>query len=119
MDLELLEFENGNLMVINVLEKPIANVQDAVDILGNASYQGAVGVIMKEEQFDAEFFDLKTRLAGEILQKYVNYHMKLAIIGDFGKYESKALQSFIIECNRGTHIYFVNDIDSALVKLTN
>ena len=117
MEIELLELDKATLATVKAVNTPISSVQDAVDILGNASYMGAVGVIMREEHFHPNFFDLKTRIAGEVLQKYANYHMKLAIIGNFEKYESKALQSFIIECNRGNHIFFVSDKEAAVSRL--
>ena len=94
----------------------INSVQDATDLLGNADYQGASKIIMKETNLDPQFFNLRTGLAGEILQKISNYHMKLAIVGEFEKYNSNALNAFIIECNRGNHIFFVPDIESAMKK---
>ena len=43
--------------------------------------------------------------------------MKLAIIGDFSKYDSKALRDFIYECNSGKDIFFVEDETMALKLL--
>ncbi len=96
----------------------INEVQDALDLLGNADYNDAKHILAHEHNFCPEFFDLKTKLAGEILQKFANYHMKLAIVGEFNKYESKSLQAFIIECNRGSHIFFSASREEALEKFT-
>jgi hypothetical protein len=82
-----------------------------------ADYLGARSVIVHEKNITPEFFDLKTKIAGEILQKYANYHFKLAIIGEFSKYESNALNAFVIECNRGNNIFFVEDADAAFNKI--
>lgn len=95
----------------------INTVQDVLDLLGNASYQGSDRIIVKETNLNAEFFNLSSGLAGEILQKISNYYKKLAIIGNFERYKSKALEAFIVECNRGDHIFFVPDLEAALVKL--
>ena len=65
----------------------------------------------------ADFFDLSTKIAGGILQKLINYKMKLAIIGDFYAYESKALKDFIHECNTGNNIFFVEDEAQAIYSL--
>ena len=43
--------------------------------------------------------------------------MKLAIVGDFDKYESKSLKAFIYECNRGKDIFFTGSIDEAVTML--
>lgn len=52
------------------------------------------------------------------LQKFSTYDFKLAIIGDFSKHKSKSMQDFIRESNKGNRIYFVDDLASALKKLT-
>lgn len=43
--------------------------------------------------------------------------MKLAIVGDFSKYDSKALKDFIYECNNGKDIFFVENESKALSML--
>jgi len=116
MEIGIIEF--GSLKIAKVSDATkINNVQDATDLLGNADYQGASRIIVKETNLDSRFFNLRTGLAGEILQKVSNYHKKLAIVGEFEKYKSNALNAFIIECNRGSHIFFMPDIESAMQKL--
>lgn len=92
-------------------EITIKNVQDALDLMANANYQGAWKIIIKEEHLAPAFFDLKTQLAGDILQKFSNYKTALAIIGDFKKYQSKSLRDFILESNKKKRILFVSSID--------
>ena len=116
MNLEIKEFKNIRIAQVS-RETVIQTVQDATDLMGNADYQGARSIILDETNLDARFFDLKTGMAGEILQKYSNYHMKLAIMGEFEKYNSNALKTFIIECNRGNSIFFVPNFDSAVKKI--
>ena len=65
----------------------LARLNDAYKIkstqiaTASADYHGASGIIAHEQNFSEAFFDLKTRIAGEMLQKYSNYGMKLAIVG--------------------------------------
>ena len=73
-------------------------------------------LIMYQDAFHPAFFDLSTRLAGEILQKFSNYRLLLAIIGDFTSYDSKSLQDFIRESNRLGVIRFVGSLEEALGK---
>lgn len=61
--------------------------------------------------------DLKSGFAGEILQKFSNYRMKLAIIGDFSEIKSKSLRDFIRESNNRRTISFVSSIEEALFIL--
>src|SRR4030042_3251502 len=92
----------------------INKVQDAIDLLGELGSEGCISMIIYEKNLSRDFFDLKTRLAGAILQKFSNYHFRLAIIGNFSKYASKSLNDFIRESNRGSLICFADDLQSAL-----
>jgi hypothetical protein len=38
------------------------------------------GLVLDEKNLSPEFFDLKTGLAGQVLQKFVNYRTKLAVV---------------------------------------
>jgi hypothetical protein len=61
-----------------------------------------------------EFFDLKTGIAGEVLQKVSNYRKRLVILGDFEKVESKSLRDFIYESNRTGKVLFVASLEKAV-----
>lgn len=109
---------DSTVVIVDSVDKCIKNVEDALDIMGSISYNYECNkLVIREENIVEEFFDLKTRLAGEILQKYTNYGVKLAISGDFSKYDSKSLKDFIYECNNGKQIFFVEDIENGLDRL--
>ena len=74
-------------------------------------------VVLDRSAFPEGFFDLSTGVAGEILQKFVNYRVKLAIVGDFSVDTSKSLRDYIRECNRGRDICFVPSRQEALDRL--
>lgn len=90
---------------------------DGLQILMDAGYAGQGKVILHQRNITPEFFDLKTRLAGEILQKASNYQVQVAIVGDFENVESQALRAFIVESNRGRQNFFVKDLEAALTAL--
>ena len=92
----------------------LQTVEDAVDLIGNMSYQGFDKLIIHEENMIPDFFELKNKIAGNILQKFSQYSMPLAIIGDFEKYESKSLNDFIFESNKGKLINFVTTVEDGL-----
>lgn len=95
----------------------IRSAQDGLDLLGNIYYQGFDKLIIYEENLTPEFFDLKTKIAGDILQKFSNYRMSLAIVGDFEKYQSKSIRDFIFESNKTKHINFSETLEDALERL--
>ncbi|MBN1986834.1 MAG: DUF4180 domain-containing protein, partial [Prolixibacteraceae bacterium] len=75
----------------------IANSDDGLDLLGNLYYQGFDKIIIHKKNIVPEFFDLKNGMAGEILQKFSNYRVRLVIVGDFSEYNGKSLRDFIRE----------------------
>jgi hypothetical protein len=89
-----------------------------LDIMVNAGYNGCLGVIINASNFSPDFFVLKTGVAGEILQKFSNYRMKLAIVGDFSEIENKSLRDFIRESNERGIVCFVESLEMALTKLS-
>jgi len=95
----------------------IGSADDAVDILGNASYANCTKVIIHSGSFASGFFDLRTELAGEILQKFSNYRMRLAIVGDFSHLKSRSWRDFIRESNTRGTINFVGTAEEAIARL--
>ena len=96
----------------------ITKAADGLDLLGNLYYQGFDRIVLHEKNITKEFFDLKTGIAGEILQKFSNYRVRLAIVGDFSNYSSKSLKDFIFESNKGRHVNFVSSTEEALKILS-
>lgn len=91
--------------------------QDAMDLIASARYEtGCEALILPKAALCEDFFRLSTGFAGEVLQKFVNYGMKLAIVGDFSSYTSKPLRDFIRESNRGDAVLFVHTEAEALEK---
>jgi uncharacterized protein DUF4180 len=95
------------------------NDRDAVDLISEAWEQRANLVVIPAERLGDDFFDLKTRIAGEILQKFVNYQLRVAILGDISHYvaASSALRDFVYESNRGRHIWFVANLAELVERL--
>ena len=96
----------------------IGSADDAVDILGNASYANCTKVIIRSDSFASGFFDLRTGMAGDILQKFSNYRMRLAIVGDFSHLKSRSWRDFIRESNRGKMVCFVPTVEEAISALS-
>lgn len=97
----------------------IKTTQDAIDILGNCYYQGADSIIMHKKNITPDFFELKNKIAGEILQKFSNYRVRLVVVEDTSTYTSKSLRSFIVESNKGKQVNFLNSTSDALQALSS
>ncbi len=92
----------------------LRSTEDGLDLLGNLYYQGFDKIIIHQKNITPDFFDLKTKIAGDILQKFVQYQMPLIIVGDFSEYNNKSLNDFIFECNKSKQINFIKDLSNIL-----
>jgi len=92
----------------------ISAPEDILDLMVEAGYNDCEKLIIHRETLNDSFFDLKTKVAGEILQKFSNYRMKLAIIGDFSNIKSKSLRDFVRESNARGIITFVDSLEKAV-----
>jgi hypothetical protein len=118
MKIEAHNINDTNIAEVISEANVINKVEDGIDLLGNLYYQGFDRIIIYEKNITPVFFDLKTGIAGEILQKFSNYRVQLAIVGDFTKYNSKSLNNFIYESNKGRLINFVSTLTEALGVLS-
>lgn len=118
MKIEAHNLNNTKIAEVISDETIISTAEDGLDLLGNLYYQGFDSIVLYENNVTPDFFDLKNGIAGEILQKFSTYRVKLAIVGDFSKYSSKSLTDFIYESNRGKHINFVNSTTEAIKILS-
>jgi hypothetical protein len=101
-------------------EAPILESErDATDLIGEAMGVDAQLVVIPVERLSADFFSLSTRKAGLFIQKFTNYRIRLAIVGEIGAYvsASQALADFVRESNRGQSVWFVRDMDELKSKL--
>lgn len=107
-----------NIPVVRGLEAPIASGAGAVELIASLRHEtGCEALVLTKNCLDEDFFKLSSGLAGEVLQKFVNYQMRLAVVGDFSRYTSKPLKDFIYESNQGSQVGFWPDEDSALAWL--
>ncbi|MDR6781539.1 hypothetical protein ABIE26_001973 [Pedobacter africanus] len=91
--------------------------EEALQLMVDLYYQDFDRIILHEDNITPDFFDLKTGIAGEVLQKFSNYRLRLAIVGDFSKYPGKSIRDFIYESNNGRLVNFVGSTEQAIEKL--
>lgn len=97
----------------------LSRVQDALDLIGEARSADATFVVIPLGRLDPSFFELRTMLAGEMLQKFATYQVRVAIVGDTSAIcaESKSLRDFIREANRGVAAWFVQNREELALRL--
>jgi len=120
METTIKTMNNASCAVVYSEKVIIEDTQAALDFIMTIKYEtGCDRIALNKAAIKESFFILRTGLAGEILQKFITYQVKLAVIGDFSGYTSIPLKDFIYECNKGKDIFFVSTEQQAIEKLTN
>lgn len=120
MNMETVNWKNSDIAVITGSEKVITDVSSAMDLMMDVKYTAGTNLLAIDKEIVSDaFFILSTGLAGEILQKFINYHVKAAFYGDYSHYTSKPLKDFIYESNQGRDFFFVRTKEEALDALAS
>ena len=90
---------------------PVSSEADALGLLYADGAADAEWIAVPAARLDPSFFDLRSGLAGAVTQKFANYRVRLAIVGDISVHvdASPALRDYVRECNRGRQVWFVAD----------
>lgn len=120
MKITIQEINQVKIAVVNSDSVLIRDGQSALDFVMTVKDKAGCDRIMVNKKAIAdEFFILSNGIAGEVLQKFINYHFKIAIVGDFSCYTSKPLRDFIYESNQGKDVFFVAAEEDAAEKLSH
>ncbi|WP_018632179.1 DUF4180 domain-containing protein [Neomegalonema perideroedes] len=110
---EIREAHGLRLLALPSEGPPILREAEADEILSEAWGRDADLTLIPAERLSAAFFQLETGLAGAILQKFANYHMRIVILGDLAEQSarSRALRDFIRESNAGESVWFLASLE--------
>jgi len=92
--------------------------RDVVDFIGLCGEQNADRLLIQEDSLPDEFFDLKSGLAGMVLQKFMNYHLIAAFVVSPTKLRGR-FKELALEASRNRHFRFFPEKDAALNWLWN
>ena len=89
------------------------------DLIGELFGSGARLVAVPLPRLGPDFLRLSTGVAGHVLQKLVNYHFQIAVVGDVSAavVASEPLRDFVRESNRGQTVWFVDDLPALETRL--
>ena len=109
----ILELRHGVRVLMCAPDGPtIRNDRDAVDVIASAMEQDSTFVVIPVARLDEDFFVLRTGVAGDIVQKFVNYRVRLAVVGDTSRWlDSSSFRDYVTETNRGGQTWVVPDLD--------
>lgn len=89
----------------------ILGERGAMIVLEAAMAGGADVIAIPRERLHPDMLDLSSRQLGLFLQKLVNYHRQVVILGDVSDLiqNSKSFHDFVYESNKGNHVWFLAD----------
>jgi hypothetical protein len=99
----------------------LAEYGNLTDLIGELFGAGVRFVAVPLARLGPDFLRLSSGVAGEVLQKLVNYHFQVAVLGDVGAAvaASAPLRDFVRESTRGTTVWFVDDLAGLEAKLAD
>jgi hypothetical protein len=97
----------------------ITDEATALDVVGDAFGADARVVSIPVTRLSPDFFQLRSGVAGAIVQKFVNYRLRLVVVGDPAHHGPTAgpVDDWIREANRGRELWFVADDDELRRRL--
>jgi hypothetical protein len=116
-------FEVNGIRIFEVPESgpALRTGGDAVDLMSAASEFRAAFIAIPISRLDDDFFELRTRIAGELAQKFVMYGRRIAIVGDISQRTaaSRSIAAFVAESNRGRDLWFVENMQELRKRLAD
>lgn len=112
MAAELLEIASERCIVLDAETPVVRDAEGARCLIEEALNHRASLIAVPAELLGDAFFELRSGLAGEVLQKAANYRLKFAVLGDISRHvaASDALRDFVVESDRRGSIFFVPDV---------
>ena len=117
---DVLVLHDRTVLVCDADGPPIDGVQGALDVIGQAWGHEADMVVIPVSRLDDSFFTLSTGVAGDVMQKFANYQLPLAVIGSIAHQAgaSSALRALVSESNRGAQVWFLDSLDQLAERLS-
>jgi hypothetical protein len=113
MDIEIVQRQNRAYVKAARGHTLLAIEQDVVDLICLCGEHDIDRVLLFAESLPQKFFDLRSGEAGMVLQKFANYHIKVAAVLPPSLIRGK-FSEFVLETNRGSQFrIFQSDDDAA------
>src|SRR5215470_16823079 len=108
------EIDGPRLLELDGAGTRLISARDAIQLISAAAERPASLLVIPKTLRSEEFFDLRTGIAGQIIQKFAAYGLRACTVGDISRPvdASSALRDFGFESNRGNQVWFLEEIKS-------
>ncbi|EKQ57981.1 MULTISPECIES: DUF4180 domain-containing protein [unclassified Clostridium] len=97
----------------------LSSEQDVIDCISSCMENDIYTIMLHYNVLSEDFFNLKTGLAGMALQKFMNYHVKTAVIIEDEEKLNMRFKEMIMEANKGNHFRTFKNIVDAEIWISN
>ncbi len=118
MDYQVVEKDNQKYIKLDHSGAFIEKEQDALKLVSICAENGTNLLLIQDERLPNEFLQLKTGIAGAVLQKFDMYNIKAVAVLDQDRIKGK-FRDFIFESNRGNTFRVYKSFDEAEQWLLN
>jgi hypothetical protein len=100
-------------------EEKLAGEREALDLVAACMENGASRLLLHADILTQDFYNLRTGVAGAILQKFVNYHIRAAAVLTPELVDQGRFREMVFEANHGSQFRVFFDRETAEQWLTS
>ncbi len=119
MNYQVNEIENKKYIELISVKVPLSNENDALDLIALCWEHEAQAILMHSSVFSQDFFNLKTTFAGNFIQKFINYNIKVAAVFPQELVQKGRFKEMALETNKGNHFRMYETKEEAETWLLN
>lgn len=113
MSYRVIEKANKKYIECASIEAQLNTEQDAIELIG-ACFENNTNLLMfHDEALSEDFFKIRTGLAGKVLQKFADYHVKVAVIITNEQKIKGKFKEVLAESNKGNDFRTFSNIEEA------
>lgn len=103
MNYQIRELESKKYIELISTAEPLSTENDALDLVALCWEHETNALLIHYADLSENFFKLKTKLAGDIIQKFTNYGIKAAVIVPQDTIQKGRFKEMAMETNKGNH----------------
>jgi len=109
MNYQIREIDNKKYIELISTTEPLSTENDALDLIALCWEHEAHLIMIHYTALSEDFFKLKTKVAGNIIQKFINYGIKAATIMPQDTVQKGIFKEMALETNKGNHFRMYDD----------
>ncbi len=102
MDYKVIEKDRLRYMEYAAAGMPLNSEKDAVDLISGCFENKIHYIVLHAQALSDDFFKLRTGVAGMILQKFINYRVKVAVVLENDEKVKGKFKELLSESNKGS-----------------